>query len=114
MNKKPPEARRTYPVKVSFTAEEYATLQALAKAAGRKPATYCRLKALDQASAIVYTTPEAKELRGDLGRIGNNLNQIAYQLNVGHVLGRVDYRDLKQLLTRLQDTLIRLREDLSR
>ena len=93
MNKKPPEARRTYPVKVSFTAEEYATLQA---------------------SAIVYTKPEAKALRGDLGRIGNNLNQIAYQLNVGHVLGRVDYLDLKQLLTRLQDTLIRLREDLSR
>lgn len=112
MNQKSPEERRTHSVKVRFNDEEFEQLSALCAAAGRKPGTYCRLKALEQDTQLMQIPPEFKQLRGDLGRIGNNLNQLVHHLNLGNVMEPVDALELKLHLNQLQDRLMAIQTQL--
>lgn len=122
MNKKPPNQRRQHTVKVSLTAAEYDQLQERATTTGGKLATYCRLKALDQRPPAPPTIrppqphpvqSELRQLRSDLGKVGNNLNQIAHHLNQRQPLDDITALDLKQQLTRLNDELVSLKAQLS-
>ncbi|MEO0373972.1 MAG: plasmid mobilization relaxosome protein MobC [Cyanobacteria bacterium P01_A01_bin.17] len=113
MNRKPPHTRRTHRVKVSLNDDEYARLMQQCDLTGRKPGTYCRIKTLEPDS-LVTLTPEMRDLRSDLGRIGNNLNQLAHHLNLGNPLDRVEALALKHELTRLKRDLVDLRQALTK
>ena len=99
------KAKRTHQYKVLFNDAEHERLLALCEAAGRKPGTYCRLKALEDGQ-VVYVSPDLQPVLGQLGRIGNNLNQIAHHLNEGHVLNSVDARALTTALSQVHTQLI--------
>jgi hypothetical protein len=122
MNKKLPNQRRQHTVKVSLTAAEYDQLQERAATTGGKLATYCRLKALDQRQPAPPTIrqpqtlpvqSELRQLRTDLGKVGNNLNQIAHHLNQRQPLDDITALELKQQLTRLDDALVNLKAELN-
>jgi uncharacterized membrane protein YccC len=118
MNKKPAKNRRTRTVKVSFTPAEYQQLRHQAQRSGGKLATYCRQQTLHpQASPTpALAAPqlsELRQLRSALGRIGNNLNQIAYHLNQGHRLSPAQSHPLSQQLHHLQQHLLTLKQQLS-
>ena len=103
MNKKPAKNRRTRTVKVSLTPAEYQQLCHQAQRTGGKLATYCRQQTLhSQASPTpALAAPqlsELRQLRSALGRIGNNLNQIAHHLNQGHCLSPAQSHPLSQQL----------------
>lgn len=106
MNKKDPENRRTHQVKVLFTATEHQHLLAACESAGRLPGTYCRLKSLDQAQHLTLIPPDLKTLEGQLGRLGNNLNQLAHHLNSGNVMDSVDAISLNHTLTQLHTLIL--------
>lgn len=71
---------------VRLTPEEYEDVSAKADNAGMTPAAFFRLAALGSPGPRAQRRPPAdhkalREILGHCGRIGNNLNQIAYQLN---------------------------------
>ena len=106
-----PQPKRVHRYKVSFNDEEHDLLLALCAAASKKPGTYLRICGLVQGSRkIIYLTREVDDLRLQLSRIGNNLNQIAHHLNEGHVLNGVDAVALKAYVGTVQDDLNSIRE----
>jgi len=101
--------KRTHQCKVLFNDEEYAELQTLCAAAGRKPGTYCRLKALESSATshpVYHLSSDLQPVLSHLGRIGNNLNQLAHHLNVGNVVDQVDAVALKVHLNQLHSQLV--------
>lgn len=78
--------QRDHQYLVRLTCEEHENISAKADAAGMTPAAFFRLAALGSPGARAQRRPPAdhkalREILGHCGRIGNNLNQIAYQLN---------------------------------
>jgi len=76
-------------IQVRCTDAEFAAIQARAHLAGLYAGTYLRAVALGAPGprALRRTPVDRKELArllGELGRVGNNLNQIARALNVGN------------------------------
>ena len=71
---------------VRLTPEEFLDISAKADNAGMTPAAFFRLAALGTPGPRAQRRPPAdhkalREILGHCGRIGNNLNQIAYQMN---------------------------------
>ena len=71
---------------VRLTPEEHEEISAKADNAGMTPAAFFRLAALGTPGPRSQRRPPAdhkalREILGHCGRIGNNLNQIAYQMN---------------------------------
>lgn len=106
MKPKTPKERRTHQVKVLFSDEEYRQLIAQCQASGRKPGTYCRLKALEQHNQIISIPEDIKRLEGQLGHLGGNLNQIAHHLNLGNVMDNVDATSLQAKVKQLHGLII--------
>lgn len=100
--------KRSHQVKVLFNEAEYQQFLALCSASGLKWGTYCRLAALHQHKRIVPVTPEVMGLRGELGRYGNNLNQIARNLNAGNVMDTVDAQRLERSNHRVGERIAEL------
>ena len=85
--KKSQKRQRSAQLKTPMTPREYAEASALAAAAGMTRAAWSRSKLLGTPGPRSQRRmpADAKALReiiGHLGRIGNNLNQIAYHLNL--------------------------------
>ena len=85
--KKSQKRRRSAQLKTPMTPREYAEASALAAAAGMTRAAWSRSKLLGTPGPRSQRRmpADAKALRefiGHLGRIGNNLNHIAYHLNL--------------------------------
>ena len=79
--------RRTRLIPVRCTDNEYAVIQEKASSAGLFAGGYLRASALGTAGPRAVRRPpvdrqELARLLGELGRVGNNLNQIARALNV--------------------------------
>ena len=71
---------------VRLTPEEFLDISAKADNAGMTPAAFFRFAALGTPGPRSQRRPPAdhkalREILGHCGRIGNNLNQIAYQMN---------------------------------
>ncbi|MEO0374268.1 MAG: hypothetical protein AAF329_06470 [Cyanobacteria bacterium P01_A01_bin.17] len=88
--------KRVHQIKVLFNDAEWEQLLTLCATSGLKPGTYCRLQALEQTARVVPVLPEVMGLRGDLGRYGNNVNQVARNLNAGNVMDTVDALRVEQ------------------
>lgn len=96
------EDLRTHPVKVLLSRRELRALDQLCQLHGIKRATYLRSIALSEPPKLV---PEVNRLLlGNLGRLGNNLNQIARAINSGSL--KVMVEEVEKLLAELRLTLI--------
>ena len=76
--------RRTAPLRVQLTPSERERLDAAAAGQGAPLSVYARellFRRSDAAIAGIRRNPEAAALMRELNAIGNNLNQIARQLN---------------------------------
>lgn len=80
--------KRHAQVLVRLTTEEHADIAAKADRAGMAQAAFLRAAALGTAGPRAQRRPPAdhvalRQLLGELGRVGNNINQIARTLNMG-------------------------------
>lgn len=80
-----PGAERRHPRKIRFRPEEWATIVSRAADCGTPPARYVREAALGETPRVRRPHANAELLR-QLGRIGNNLNQLARLANLQHAL----------------------------
>jgi hypothetical protein len=93
--------QRTRQYVVRCTADEYDAIAVGANAAGLRGAAYLRAQALkgDAGPRAQHIPPVENQnlsaLRGDLGRLNNNVNQIAKKLNSGEFY---TLRELRQVL----------------
>ena len=72
---------RTQRVLIDVSAEEKASLRLAAAAHGLPVARFIRQAALGRAMVRAEARTERRDLIGQLGRIGNNLNQLAHWSN---------------------------------
>jgi hypothetical protein len=98
--KKSETRQRQKQFKIRCTLDEFNTIAAKANQAGFTPPAYIRAAVLGDAGprAQRRLPADAQALRqilGHLGRVGNNINQIAYQLNTG---GPADLPELRLAL----------------
>jgi len=80
--------QRGHTVTVRLTGDERATLDALSSRSGLTAGAFIRAAAFGDAGPRAQRRPPAdhkalRQLLGECGRIGNNLNQIARHLNTG-------------------------------
>jgi len=92
--------RRGETVTVRLTKEERATLDALSSRSGMAAGAFMRAAAFGDAGPRAQRRPPAdhvalRQILGQCGRIGNNLNQIAKHLNAG---GQPDIPELRAAL----------------
>ncbi len=93
--------QRGVTVTVRLTPEERAQLDALSSRSGLAAGAFMRAAALGGAGPRAQRRPSAdhavlRQLLGELGRVGNNINQIARALNTGQA---ADLPQLKEALT---------------
>lgn len=93
--------RRDKQALVRFDTGEYATVSGKADKAGLAVAAFMRACALGNPGPRAQRRPPAdhqalRQLLGHLGRVGNNINQIARRLNAG---AQADIPELREALT---------------
>jgi hypothetical protein len=98
--KKSQKRKRNKQIKTPCTPEEYDAIVAKANDAGKTRAAWSRLVLLGDSGPRSQRRMPAdnrtlRQILGHLGRVGNNLNQIAYQLNTG---GPADLPELRLAL----------------
>lgn len=90
--------KRKIPLRVDLTEEEKAKIQANAdKYSGGNISAYTRKMLLDGMVVNVDYRP-IKELSGELGRIGNNINQIARRANETRQISQDEIEQVKRML----------------
>lgn len=97
--------KRTKQCLVRFTDEEFAQVTDKADSAGLASAAFLRAAALGHPGLRARRRPPAdhralRRILGELARVGNNINQIAYHLNCGDP---VHIPELREALTGYQD-----------
>jgi hypothetical protein len=94
--------KKTFTVKLSFDKGQYNLIGFKAKKAGMSKSEYCREAALGNKITPTLTAEELDSLR-KLSSMANNLNQLAYQANIGHLpdLYRTATAVLSEILTLL-------------
>lgn len=97
---KPPNRQRQADIHIRLFADEKAKATALADKAGLALGAFARAAMFGDAGPRAQRRPPAdhqalRRILGELGRIGNNLNQIAYRLNTG---GKPNIPDLQEAL----------------
>ncbi len=98
--KKSQRRQRTRQIKTPCTPDEFAAIVAKANDAGMSRAAWSRTVLLGEAGPrsqrrVPSDAQSLRQILGHLGRIGNNINQIAYQLNTG---GPADLPELRLAL----------------
>ena len=103
---------RTKLVPVRCTAEERAAIKAVADKAGLSVGAFLRAAALGDAGPRSVRRPpvERKELArllGHLGKVGSNLNQLAYAFNSrGRVPALAELKDMRTYVGQMRDALM--------
>lgn len=65
--------------------------------------TFLRELLLTKSGKIVFQSPVNKELRIEISRMGNNLNQIAHQLNMQ--IGSISIQEVTQKIGQIEEKL---------
>ena len=95
---------------VRWTDEEFNALAAKADKAGLAVAAFMRAAALGDAGPRAQRRPPAdhkalRQILGELGRVGNNLNQIARALNAGERLRLPELKDALLAYIAIRDAI---------
>jgi hypothetical protein len=98
--KKSQRRQRSRQIKTPCTPDEFAAIVAKANDAGMSRAAWSRTLLLGEAGPrsqrrVPSDAQSLRQILGHLGRIGNNINQIAYHLNTG---GPADLPELRLAL----------------
>lgn len=101
--KKSDKRQRTETIFARVTPEEKSAIMARADRAGMASAAFMRALALGDPGPRARRHPPVnhialRQIIADLGRIGNNLNQLARSMNVGEVPEVPELRDAAQAL----------------
>lgn len=97
---------------VRCTLEEFNAIAAKADKAGLSIAAFMRAAALGDPGPRAQRRPPAdhkalRQILGQLGRIGNNLNQIARALNAGELLRVPELKEALRAYNILRDVLFK-------
>jgi hypothetical protein len=80
------EGKRTFKIDVRFTEEEYKLISELETALGLSKTKLVRMRLLDNGAGVIINSKELignlNQIGAELGRSGNNLNQLAHYANV--------------------------------
>ena len=87
-------------IEIRVTQELYNTLQVKSKAAGMSISKYVR-NAILESDIKVDNSKDIATLIGSINKIGNNLNQIAHNLNIANNSNKLDDIKYDQLLDEL-------------
>ncbi len=116
----PMKPRRTRAVSIRLNEKERATLDQAAEAAGIGPSSFARMTVVQALALMPTPAPPARlkpnesardlaQFLGALGKIGNNVNQLAHHLNAGWDADPSDLRaavaELAQLRAAVLDKL---------
>lgn len=117
LNGRPPktEGKRVKFVNVRFTEEEYKLINDLEKTLGMSKTDLIRHKVLSEAGSILINAGEMirslDDVGAEMGRIGNNVNQLARHANTLNLQGHLSpsvagrYNDLLEQYIRIQELL---------
>jgi len=114
--RKPPQRRRARFVGIRLDEEEFARLDGRARDAGLTAGAFLRSCALGDAGPRAKRRPpiereELARLSAAVGRVGNNVNQIAHALNAG---GDVVPAEIKSAIGAVMETLGDIRRVMGR
>lgn len=103
--------QRTEIIPVRVTDEERAAIAAKADAAGLTLAAYLRAAALGSPGPrarrrLPVSHVALRQLLGELGRVGNNVNQIARALNSGEAADVVELREALAAYLQLRNAIL--------
>jgi hypothetical protein len=110
--KKSEKRQRQKQVKLRLTSDEFNAVSSKAAAAGYTNAAYARASMLGDAGPraqrkLPMDARLMREALAQLGRYGNNMNQIAYQLNAQGEQGlEADFRGALQQWGEIRDTML--------
>ncbi|MGB7441819.1 MAG: plasmid mobilization relaxosome protein MobC [Coleofasciculaceae cyanobacterium] len=109
------QEKRTQRILIRITPNEHQRLKVMAQQEGMSIANLIRTKTIYQRPPR-RTTDVARMTYLELGKIGTNLNQIAFALNTANKLGRLPsvstIESLQEYLTALEANLRQIRRDL--
>lgn len=91
---------KTYKLSIRFTVAQIAAINLAAKSMGQNTASYCRQIILKR--KVKDLSPETREYRNNLIRMGNNLNQIARKLNA-HGVDETTMSELGMILNYIRE-----------
>lgn len=91
---------KTYKLSIRFTVAQIAAINLAAKSMGQNTASYCRQIILRR--KVKDLSPETREYRNNLIRMGNNLNQIARKLNA-HGVDETTMSELGMILNHIRE-----------
>ena len=91
---------KTYKLSIRFTVAQIAAINQAAKSMGQNTASYCRQIILRR--KVKDLSPETREYRNNLIRMGNNLNQIARKLNA-HGVDETTMSELGMILNYIRE-----------
>ncbi len=105
--KKQPELAKTKRITIRVTDDMYELLQQNAKHAHLSLAEYARQMLLEKSPKvhyeIVFNSREMLNALAGIGRIGNNLNQIAWKLNSGERVTEEMRKEVHRCIVMLHD-----------
>lgn len=102
--------QRTETIYARLTPDEKAAVLARADRAGMAAAAFVRAAVLGDAGPRAQRRPPAdhvaiRQLLGELGRVGNNINQIARAINAGEDYGVPELREALRAYLDLRDAI---------
>lgn len=105
------QRQRTATLYARVTPAEKAAFMARADRAGMASAAFMRALALGDAGPRAQRRPlvdhiAIRQLLGELGRVGNNINQIARGLNGGHEIDLPELREALAAYMQLRDAIL--------
>jgi len=97
-------------VTVRLTKDERATLETLSSRSGMAAGAFMRAAAFGDAGPRARRRPTAdhrtlRQLLGECGRIGNNINQIARRLNQGETVSLPEIREALAAYRQIRDAI---------
>lgn len=91
---------KTYKLSIRFTPGQISAIRKAARSVGQNTASYCRQIILRR--KVKDLSPETREYRNNLIRMGNNLNQIARKLNA-HGVDETTMSELGMILNHIRE-----------
>jgi len=114
---RPKEAgsRRSKKIDVRFTEAEYQSIKNMEQELGLSQTDLVRMRVLNNSGAVVVNAKallqEIDGLGAELGRVGNNINQLAHHANTLRLKGDVD-QSVIVIFNRLMEEHLRLQAEL--
>lgn len=103
------ETKRTRKIDVRFTESEYATIKAMEKELGLSQTALVRMRILNNSGTIVINAKALlsaiDKIGAEMGRAGNNINQLAHHANTLRLQGALTPQVLTDFNSQMEEYL---------